>query len=64
MHAYAYAQDTVLSVIDGEEDNPPQLFRRPNPVGKVVDVTDKKQFDDLVSRGPVFVDFFAPWCPQ
>ncbi len=63
--ALAYVRGELGKTVDEgeqEEQRPTQLSR-PNPEGKVVEV-DEAGLEALKANGPVFVDFFAPWCGQ
>ncbi|WVR04133.1 protein disulfide-isomerase domain [Kwoniella sp. DSM 27419] len=57
-HSNNYVQK-LLSASDAEGDA--EHSGRPNPDGKVVEV-DEAALEVYKSAGPVFVDFYAPWC--
>lgn len=64
--ALAYARNEPLgekATTDEEEEPHSPQSHRPNPEGKVVE-TDDAGLEQLKAEGPVFVDFFAPWCSQ
>lgn len=64
-----YIRDNVEQYTEGklgkEEgeavEDTPKSFYRPNAKGQVVEV-DATSLARFKSEGPVFVDFFAPWC--
>lgn len=60
--AVAYARTIVLGTEDEDTTNNAP-YRRPNPDGKVVEVNEE-QLKAYKEEGPVFVDFYAPWCGQ
>jgi hypothetical protein len=69
----AWIEEKALAYVRGElgkatdegepEEQRPTQLSRPNPEGKVVEV-DEAGLEALKANGPVFVDFFAPWCGQ
>ncbi|GMK54554.1 hypothetical protein CspeluHIS016_0111400 [Cutaneotrichosporon spelunceum] len=58
--AYARGEPMGANKNETEEQRPASLSR-PNPKGKVIDV-DEVGLKEIKAKGPVFVDFFAPWC--
>lgn len=62
--AYARGEPLAETTTEAEvEEQRPTQMSRPNPEGKVVEV-DEAGLEALKTNGPVFVDFFAPWCSQ
>ncbi|WWC59892.1 protein disulfide-isomerase domain [Kwoniella dejecticola CBS 10117] len=52
---------TQLRAMASNEDDGVSSGEKPNPDGQVVEV-DEVQFEEYKAKGPVMVDFFAPWC--
>jgi hypothetical protein len=62
--ATAYARGKALNSDENDaQDVFSSGFGRPNPDGKVIEVTEAT-LDVLKSNGPVLLDFYAPWCTQ
>lgn len=59
-----YARSIVLGLgTDADDTADSTHLIRQNPKGKVMDVTPQ-ELQKYKNEGPVFVDYYAPWCTQ
>jgi hypothetical protein len=68
-HSHSYAEQQLLKpLLDGRASGQGEADAvynagRPNPEGKIMEV-DEDGLQALKARGPVFAEYFAPWCGQ
>lgn len=56
-----YINDHVRDYVENSRRDSHSIAEAPNQSGEV-QILDSSTFSGLISEGPVFVKFFAPWC--